>query len=205
MVNWRRLSWYGPRARNDARARPVRVAAACALLVSGCGHAGEDPPAPAPTPASDEIFCAPSDEGALQARLQGQIEAEIDWSAADVPQCRGGPRPGGDGVRLIYKGTIAGGEPLLVVFGIGPLRAGESARNVPVNLTLVKEGIGQFFATQGHDKCALDEVRQEPLAGDAPLYRLTGRGYCTQPARAVAGEGAVLMSRFDVVAVVDYR
>ena len=35
--------------------------------------------------------------------------------------------------------------------------------------------------------------------------KLTGRGYCIQPARAVGGEGAVLMSRFDVTALVDYR
>lgn len=204
MVNWRRLSWYRPRARIDARPRLAHVAAACVFHVAGCGHAGEDPPGPPSIPTGDEIFCAPSDEGGLQARLQGLIEAEIDWSA-DHPQCRGGPRPGGDGIRLIYKGTLGADGPLLIVFGIGPLRAGESARNVPVNLTLVKEGTGQFFATQGHDKCALDEVRQQQLQPDAPVYRVTGRGYCTQPARAVAGEGAVLVSRFDVVAIVDYR
>ncbi|MCM2311409.1 MAG: hypothetical protein NDI84_08400 [Steroidobacteraceae bacterium] len=204
MVNWRRLSWYGPRATTDRWRRPAQVAAACALLVTACGHAGEEPPAPAAIPAGDEIFCAPADEGGLQARLQGLIDAEIDWSAGH-PQCRGGPRPGGDGIRLIYKGTVDGDEPLLVVFGIGPLRAGESARNVPVNLTLVREGTGQFFATQGHDKCALDEVRQVQLQPEVPVYRVTGRGYCTQPARAVAGEGSVLVSRFDVVAIVDYR
>ncbi len=204
MVNWRRLSWCGPRATTDRWPRPAQVAAACALLVTACGHAGEEPPAPAAIPAGDEIFCAPADEGGLQARLQGLIDAEIDWSAGH-PQCRGGTRPGGDGIRLIYKGTVDGDEPLLVVFGIGPLRAGESARNVPVNLTLVREGIGQFFATQGHDKCALDAVSQVQLQPEVPVYRVTGRGYCTQPARAVAGEGAVLVSRFDVVAIVDYR
>jgi hypothetical protein len=74
---------------------------------------------------------------------------------------------------------------------------------VPVNLTLVREGAGQFYATQGDDKCAMDEVRQEPVKGTA-LYRLTARGYCTQPARAVQGDGAVLMPTFDVVAVVDF-
>lgn len=203
MANWLRPCSYRPREATEARARPVRTAAACALLVTGCGHAGNGG-APGTAPVTEEVLCAPADEGWLRARLQGAIEEEIDWSTG-VPQCRGGPRPGSDGIRLLYKGRIAADEPLLVVFGIGPLRAGESARNVPVNLTLVREGTGQFFATQGAGKCALDEVRQEPLATDAPLYRLTGRGYCTQPARAVAGDGAVLMSRFDVVAIVDYR
>jgi hypothetical protein len=144
----------------------------------------------------------PADEGSLRARLQGALEAEIDW-AGGVPQCKGGLRPDGDGVRLIYKGNLPEG-PLLVVIGIGPLRAGESARDVPVNLTLVREGTGRFYATQGNDKCAMDDVRQEP-AGEPQVYRLTGRGYCIQPARAVGGDGAVLMSRFDVTALVDYR
>jgi hypothetical protein len=111
-------------------------------------------------------------------------------------------RPEGDGVRLIYKGTVPGSGPLLLVFGLAPLRAGESARNVPVNLTIVREGAGQFFATQGEDKCALDSVTQLPVPGEEALYRLEGRGYCTQPARAVGSEGSVLVSRFDVVAIV---
>lgn len=204
MANWRRPCSYRPAARTDTRRHPLRTAAACALLATGCGHAGEGAPDADPATASDEVLCVPADEGQLRARLQGAIEADIDWSTG-VPQCRGGPRPGGDGLRLVYKGRLAGDEPLLVVFGIGPLAAGETARNVPVNLTLVREGAGQFFATRGHDKCALDEVRQEPVAADAPVYRLTGRGYCTQPARAVTGDGAVLVSRFDVVAIVDYR
>lgn len=165
------------------------------MLAVACGHAGD---ATVARPA----LCMPADEGSLHARLQGALEAEIDW-ADGVPQCKGGLRPDGDGVRLIYKGNLPEG-PLLVVIGIGPLRAGESARDVPVNLTLVREGTGRFFATQGNDKCAMDEVHQEP-AGEPQVYRLTGRGYCIQPARAVGGEGAVLMSRFDVTALVDYR
>ena len=39
----------------------------------------------------------------------------------------------------------------------------------------------------------------------AEPYRLEGRGYCTQPARALGGDGAVLVSRFDVVAIVRAR
>lgn len=139
----------------------------------------------------------------LRARIQGAIEAEIDWSAG-TPQCRGTMRPGGDGVRLLYRGQADGG-PLLVLMGVGPLRAGEAARNVPVNLTLVQEGSGRFYATQGDDKCAMDEVTQEPLDTAHGVYRVSGRGYCTQPARAVSGDGAVLVSRFDVTAIVEFR
>lgn len=228
MANWRRPCSSRHRAPADAAVRRASFfAATVALLAVGCGHAGDgqSPPEPAagppataasaapvstaPAPGSassadaQHALCVPADEGRLRARLQGTIDTEIDWGKG-MPQCRGGLRPGGDGVRLIYKGPVAGGGPLLVVIGIGPLGAGQSARNVPVNLTLVREGTGRFYATQGDDKCAMDEVRQEP-AGDPQVYRLTGRGYCVQPARSVGAEGAVLVPRFDVNAIVDYR
>ena len=71
---------------------------------------------------------------------------------------------------------------------------------------MVREGAGEFYATQGDDKCALDDVRQEPLPGHDGQYVLTGRGFCTQPARAVGdGAGSVFVSRFDLEAIVDYK
>jgi len=151
-----------------------------------------------------EVLCRPSEDGYLRARLQGAIEAELDWSTG-VPQCLGAPRPTGDGVRLLFKGpAVADASRLLIVIGAGPLAPGESRRNVPANVTVVREGAGEFFATQGDDKCALDEVEQSPIDATHQRFRLTARGYCTQPARAVGGEGAVLVSRFDVEAIVDF-
>ncbi len=154
---------------------------------------------------SNEIFCAPAAEGFLRARLQGAIDAEIDWSAPAVAQCLGGPRPGGDGVRLVYKGAVDS-APLLIVIGVANLLPGTSARNVAANVTLVREGAGSFYSTQGDDKCALDDVQQEPVAGHDGRYRLSARGYCTQPARALGASdsGSVLVMRFDVAALVDY-
>jgi len=166
------------------------------LLASGCGNADEQAPA-----AADELLCAPAAAGALRARLQGAIDAELDWNESQ-PQCLAGLRPGDDGLRLLYKGTTADGESLLLVFGLAGLQPGQSARNVATNVTVVREGVGQFYATQGDGKCAFDAVSQTPAAGQPGLYRLEGRGYCTQPARAVAGDGAVLLPRFDVVAIV---
>ena len=186
-----------------------------ALASAGCGRAA--PPAAtvlpeagtrsAPQadtkPANAQVLCSPAASGRLQAKLQGAIDAELSWAAPDQAQCLGGPRPTGDGVRLLYKGDAAG-APLLVVIGIGALTQGASGRNLPVNLTLIREGTGQFFATQGDDKCALDSLEQAAIEGSKTRFQLTGRGYCTQPARALGGGGAVLVSRFDVEALVDY-
>ena len=222
MASWRRTCSYARPASTESRRTGAALPGiAFALLASACGHAGEgDGAIPKATPggaggasaprsveaqmpSARQALCVPADEGQLKARLSGEIEAEIDWSAP-APQCRGGPRPDGEGVRLIYKGDVPGQGPLLVVIGIGPLRPGASASNVPANMTLVREGAGRFYATQGDDKCAMDVVRQEPLGGDGHRYLLTGRGYCTQPARAVGRDGLVLVPRFDVTAVVDY-
>lgn len=187
-----------------------------ALLAAGCGHAGDQPPPPATpilqdaavpsagTPAGLDAataLCTPAATGRLQARLDGAIDAEIDWGDG-VAQCLGGVRPQGDGVRLLYKGAVPQEGALLIVLGAAPLRPGESARHVPVNLTVVREGSGEFYATQGEGKCAMDSVTQVPLEGQPGMFRLEGRGYCTQPARAVGGDGAILLSRFDVVALV---
>jgi len=214
MASWQRRCSSQPARRTD-RCRPA-VLPVLALLAGGCGHAddrappGGPPPGPTtaaptdpngPQAAAGDALCVPAATGALHARLQGAIDAEIDWGPDQV-HCRGGVRPQGDGLRLVYKGSATDVGPLLLVFGVGPLRPGESARNVPVNLTVVREGTGQFYATQGQDKCALDSVTQVPAPGDPVLFRLEGRGYCTQPARAVGSAGAVLLSRFDVVAMV---
>ena len=151
-----------------------------------------------------QALCHPSEAGFLRARLQGAVTADIDWSAPATPQCLGGARPAADGLRLVYKGK-AGTDALLVIVGIGIGETVTAARNVPASVTVVREGLGEFFATQGDDKCAVDELTQEPIAGHDGRYRLSGRGYCTQPARIVgAGTGSVLVSRFDVDAIVDY-
>jgi hypothetical protein len=200
MANWRRRCSYLLARPAETRWRVPLAAMLIALSATACGHAEEK--AATPAAPADPASCVPADQGALRARLQGEIDVEIEWGA-ETAHCRGGVRPQGDGVRLLYKGSTDATGPLLIVFGLAPLRAGESARNVPVNLTLVREGTGQFYATRGQDKCAFDEVRQTPVEASPNLYRLEGRGYCTQPARALAGEGAVLVSRFDVVAIVD--
>jgi hypothetical protein len=192
-----------PAANPSADAR-ADAGAAAAMNGTGTSAGNDRDSGTVQMPSARQALCVPADEGRLKARLSGDIDAEIDWSPP-TPQCRGGLRPDGDGVRLIYKGEVPGLGPLLVVIGIGPLGAGASGQNVPANLTLVREGAGRFYATQGDDKCAVDDVRQQPLGDDGHTFRLTGRGYCTQPARAVGSDGLVLVPRFDVSAVVDYQ
>lgn len=153
--------------------------------------------------------CLPGGEGYLRARIAGAVNAELQWGN-DAIECTGAVRPTADGgVRARFSGPEpAGGGRLVIVFGIAKLREGDTARLLPVNVTVMREGRGEFFSTQGDDKCMLDEARLEPIVGiphRSRSYRLIARGACTEPARAVRGKGAVMLSRFDVVGRVDFE
>lgn len=157
-----------------------------------------------PSPPADR--CLPGDAGFLSMRLRGSIEAEIDWREPEL-DCAGMSRPDGRGLRLRFAGPHDGGE-LAVVFAAPELAMGASARGVPVNVTLL-DGSGQrIYGTQGERRCMFDVVEQQAIAGAGlppRSYRVSARGFCTAPARAVDGDGAVLLTRFDFAGLVTYR
>jgi hypothetical protein len=156
-----------------------------------------------PTPA---VACLPDGHGYLNARLSGAVTAELVWGNENT-ECTGAVRPDG-GIRVRFSRTHeTDGSRLVLLFGIAGLREGQSAKALPVNVTVIREGKGEFYSTQGDNKCTLDDVKQEPLVGiphRTRSYRITARGFCTQPARAVRGAGVVLLSRFDYVGRVDF-
>ena len=161
----------------------------------------QQPAAPAAGPAQ----CLPAGNGYLRARLSGAVSTELNWGN-DGTECTGAVRPTDGGIRMRFSRPDGPGK-LVLVFGIAQLAEGKSARNIPVNVTLIREGAGQFFSTQGDDKCTLDLVTQDAIVGiphRSRSYRVTARGFCTEPARAVRGKGSVLLSRFDYSGRVDF-
>jgi hypothetical protein len=116
------------------------------------------------------------------------------------------PRPDGRGLRLHFAGKRDGGD-LSVVFAAPELGMGVSAKGVPVNVTLLDGAGERIYGTQGDSRCFFDQVRQRALL-DAALpprsYRVDAKGFCTVPARAVDGDGAVLLTRFDFAGLVTF-
>jgi hypothetical protein len=162
----------------------------------------QKPAAEAPVAAK----CLPAGNGYLRARLSGALSTELNWGN-DGTECTGAVRPTDGGIRMRFSRADGSGK-LVLVFGIAQLPEGKSARNLPVNVTLIREGAGEFFSTQGDDKCTLDSVTQDAIVGiprRARSYQVTARGFCTEPARAVRGKGAVLLSRFDYSGRVDFE
>ncbi|HEY0683960.1 MAG TPA: hypothetical protein VGD45_16630 [Steroidobacter sp.] len=150
--------------------------------------------------------CLPDGRGYLKARLSGAVQAELVWGN-DGMECTGAVRPdGGLRIRFSHPDGSEGGR-LVLLFGVAGLREGQSAKTLPVNVTVIREGQGEFYSTQGDNKCTLDEVAQQPITGiphRSRSYRISARGFCTGPARAVNGKGAVMLSRFDYVGRVDF-
>lgn len=147
-----------------------------------------------------QVQCLPGGNGYLRAKLNGAITAELNWDNSHT-ECAGSVRPNDGGVRLRFSHSDKpGGPALILLFGISGLHEGEAAKALPVNVTVIREGNGEFYSTQSDSKCTVDEVHQQLLSG-LPLrkrsYRIEARGFCTQPARAVNGNGSVLITRFD--------
>ena len=173
-----------------------------ASLIACKVHAQAQQPA---VPVAAPAKCLPAGNGYLRARLSGAMSTELNWGN-DGTECTGAVRPTDGGIRMRFS-RLDGPGKLVLVFGIKQLAEGKSARNVPVNVTLIREGAGEFFSTQGDDKCTLDQVTQDVIVGiphRSRTYRVTARGFCTEPARAVRGKGSVLLSRFDYSGRVDF-
>jgi hypothetical protein len=154
--------------------------------------------AAAPGPAT----CLTSGDGYFRAHLAGAIEAEVDWPNSGT-RCEGEPRDKPPGVRLSFRRAHGGKPDLLFVFGITGISKGKPAHEAGTNLTVIVQGANRIFGTLGDSRCTVDSLTQRPL--DKPgVFRVEARGFCTQPAHAVRGAGAVLVSTFEFAGPVNY-
>ena len=185
---------------------PRRLRRTCWVLAGlACSAAGLAAPpqsGPAQAPAALPANCLESGDGYLRAKLGGAIEANIDWPNSGT-RCQGEPKDKPQGVRLSFQ-RVAGGSPdLLFVFGITGVREGRPARAAGVNVTVIVQGTSRIYGTLGDSRCTVDSLTQRPLKAKGS-YRLEARGFCTQPAHAVRGTDAVLVSTFEFAGLVAF-
>jgi hypothetical protein len=175
-------------------APPAQGAAASAAMPAGCLAAGD---------------------GRLEATLRGALEADLQWSDAQM-ECEGGTRPDGKGLRVAIAGPMqaarnaqadparlgsAGvGRRLQFIFGIDLTdTAAGPAQVLPTNLTVIVEGEGLLYATRGADKCAVENLERVPLPDGQ--QRITARGYCLGPASDLAGDARLHVPTFSFTAL----
>jgi len=194
---------------------PVKPSQMIRLLVLLLAEAAASPAAPlaaspanpglaaaVPPPPPEPTSCLPTGDGYLHARLAGALDATIDWPNAGTV-CQGEPKIEPDGVRMSFKRARGGKPSLLFLFGITGVREGAAAHNSGVNLTLIVQGTPRIYGTLGDSRCTVDSLAQTPLK-TAHTFRVEARGFCTQPAHAVHGDGDVLVSTFEFAGRVNY-
>lgn len=186
------------------------------LAVAGCN--GQPPAASAPQqPAANTgntalpAGCLPGERGFLQASLRGAIDADLDWSGAEL-QCDGGARPDGNGVRLSLAGPLdAAGRQVRLVFGIAVRPGVTTSDPVPVNVTVIVEDGGQLFATLGDQRCTVDSLSQQLLPNTAGSsqgargFRVAVRGFCVDPATTLNGAERLYIDRFDLAGMARFE
>jgi hypothetical protein len=171
----------------------------CSLALASAGSPAADT---APPDSGAQTHCLPSGDGYFRAHVAGAVDARIDWSDQGT-RCEGESRDSPPGVRLSFQRSGSGDSNLLFVFGLTGVHQGRPAREVGANLTLIVQGTDRIYGTLGDSRCTIDSLHQKPL-GTSKAYRVEARGFCTQPAHAVRGEGAVLVSTFEFAGLVNY-
>jgi hypothetical protein len=153
-------------------------------------------------PGKVQATCLASGDGYLRATLGGAVNAHLDWPNSGT-RCEGESRDKPPGVRLSFQRAAGAAPNLLLVFGLTGVKAGESAREVKANLTVIVQGTSRIYGTLGDSRCTVDSLSQRPLNA-AGAYRIEARGFCTQPAHAVRGKGDVLVSTFEFAGPVNF-
>jgi hypothetical protein len=184
------------------RQRVMRALVLVALCGAAAGAADTPPASSLPTKTTS---CLASGDGYLRAHLAGAINANIDWPNSGT-RCEGESRDKPPGVRLSFQRAAGGAPNLLLVFGLTGVRAGKPAHAVGANLTVIVQGKSRIYGTLGDTRCTVDSLTQRALTGAAAgAYRVEARGFCTQPAHAIRGDGDVLVSTFEFAGLVNYE
>ncbi len=169
------------------------------LLANAAAHAGA---AAARRPPDHATQCLPSGDGYLRARIGGSLNMAIAWPNRGT-WCAGERKDHPPGVRMSFRRANGAWPRLLFLFGLTGVRAGRPLREGRVNVTVIDERNGRVFGTLGDRRCTIDSLTQRRLR--APhTYRVEAHGFCTEPAHAVHGRGAILVSRFDFAGPVNY-
>jgi hypothetical protein len=144
--------------------------------------------------------CLPGGKGQLEAELRGAMEADLQWSDAQMV-CDGDVRPDGKALRLTVVGPLADGRQLRFIFGIDLAdTASGPAQALPTNLTVLVEGAALMYATRGNDKCAVENLERTALADG--VESVAARGYCLGPASDLSGESRLLVPTFSFKALI---
>ena len=157
-------------------ALPMRVPGASAALLAG----GPD-------------LCAAVDDAYLSGVVYGAVERTIEWRGTDM-SCEGGPRPDGDGLRLVFAAPVdARGARLVFVVAIAGPIDGMTSNERAVNVTVIDESTARFYSSAGQERCW---TSVDSLVRYDDRLRLGGELYCSGSLPSVSDGSSITLGDF---------
>jgi len=130
----------------------------------------------APLMAAGGDLCRSVDAAYLSGILYGAVNRKIEWRGINM-RCEGGPRPGGEGIRLVFAAADAvNSERLVFVIGISGTVAELTDAERAANVTVIDESSERFFSSSGQERCWTTVAAVD---GDGTRYRIEGELYCS--------------------------
>lgn len=143
------------------------------------------------------------DAGSFRVRLYGEITADLQWTHAEY-ECRGMPRPDGDGVRLFFAGPYQGEtRRLAFILAIPDFRQEAVGQELATTLTLMEEGSGRFFSTAGSANCLTELGAVDAVGTSGDRFVVTGAVYCISPLAEVNGDSSVSIAELRFTGLLD--
>ena len=170
----------------------VGMLAAC--QETGTVSAASDPPE------APSLACGES--GFLVTTLYGAIALDLDWGPNDLA-CEGMRRPDAKGARLRFAGSTEERE-IAFIIALPDLEPGETAAELPSNVTLIEEGNSRFFSTADLNNCWTDITTLEALDGGESRFAIGGILYCVQPLAEINGSSSVSLSEIRFRGLLDW-
>jgi hypothetical protein len=167
--------------------------------LAACEPAIDAEPVAAPTELTDS-GCG--ENGALQTALFGSLETSVSWTGSEM-QCENMLRPDNKGIRLRFAGDIEG-ERLALIIAIPGLTRGETAGEIPSNVTTTVEGSGRFFSTPSLESCWTDVRSQTPVSDAENTFVLSATLYCVAPLGEINGDAAVYIPELTFTTLVHW-
>jgi hypothetical protein len=160
-----------------------------------------DPPGQATEPAA---VASPGcgAQGSFRARLYGEISADLSWPSPEY-ECRGMPRPDGQGARLFFSGhDEAGDQRLAFILAIPGFDQDAAGRELGSTLTVIEEGSGRFFSTATDASCLTDITTIDaPEAGRVAVH---GAVFCVSPLAEVNGDSSISIAELQFSGMLDW-
>jgi hypothetical protein len=179
------------------------VLALMSLGTGACSPAADRPAETADPERTESGACGAG--GTFHASLYGEIAADIGWSDRQY-ECRGMPRPDGQGARFFFAGhDEAGDRRLAFILAIPEFDRDAAGQELDSTLTLIEEGSGRFFSTATDANCATAIAGIEAIADDGTQVAVRGSVYCVSPLAEVNGDSSVSVAELRFAGVLDWN